>query len=160
MIKKLLCIPLGVLLITGCASNPNDATSNVGTQGLLICQPSELCPIVTVVWNETHKDFLKVKLSLNSAYTKYNIEKVVFSDGAKSHSFNVLGPTEIDFAFKANRSRNSVLIPVNLMGDFKGSQNIFMEIHTDQGVITRYILKDNVKAPVFEELTKYYKVSE
>ena len=35
MIKKLLCIPLGVLLITGCASNPNDATSNVGTQGLL-----------------------------------------------------------------------------------------------------------------------------
>lgn len=46
------------------------------------------------------------------------------------------------------------------MGDFKGSQNIFMEIHTDQGVITRYILKDNVKAPVFEELTKYYKVSE
>ena len=74
-------------------------------------------------------------------------------------TFNVIGPTEIDFAFKANRSRNSVLIPVNLMGDFKNSQNIFMEIHTDQGVITRYILKDNVKAPVFEELTKYYNVS-
>ena len=68
-------------------------------------------------------------------------------------------PLEIDFAFKANRSRNSVLIPVNLMGDFKSSQNIFMEIHTDQGVITRYILKDNVKAPVFAELTKYYNVS-
>ena len=57
MIKKLLCIPFSVLLITGCASNPNDATSNLGTQGLLICQPNELCPIVTVVWNETHKDF-------------------------------------------------------------------------------------------------------
>ena len=160
MIKKLLCIPLGILLITGCASNPNNTTSNLGTQGLLICKPNELCPIVTVVWNESHKDFLKVKLSLNSAYTKYNIEKVVFSDGVKRHSFNVIGPTEIDFAFKANRSSNSVLIPVDLMGDFKGAQNIFMEIYTDQCVFIWYILKDNVKAPVFAELTKYYKVSE
>ena len=90
---------------------------------------------------------------------KYNIEKVVFSDGVKSHSFNAIGPTEIDFAFKANRSRNSVLVPVNVMADFRGSQSVFMEIHTDQGVITRYLLKDNVKAPVFEELSKYYKVS-
>ena len=146
-------------MITGCTSNPNDTNPNLGTRGLLICETNEICPIVTVVWNETHKDILKVNLSLSSIYKKYNIEKVVFSDGAKSHSFNVIGPTEIDFAFKANRSRNSVLIPVNLMGDFKGSQNIFMEIHTDQGVITRYILKDNVKAPVFAELTKYYNVS-
>ena len=159
MINKLWYIPLAALLITGCASNSVNNTSNLGTQGLLICQPNEMCPIVTVVWNEAHKDVLKVKLSLNSAYTKYNIEKVVFSDGVKSHSFNAIGPTEIDFAFKANRSRNSVLVPVNVMADFRGSQSVFMEIHTDQGVITRYLLKDNVKAPVFEELSKYYKVS-
>lgn len=160
MMKKLWYIPLSALLIAGCASNPNNANSNVGTQGLLICQPSEICPIVTVAWNEAHKDILKVKVSLNSAYTKYNIEKVVFSDGVKSHSFNVIGPTEIDFAFKANRSRNSVLVPVNMMVDFRGSGNVFMEIHTDHGLIKRYIVKDNVKAPVFEELSKYYKVNE
>ena len=47
-----------------------------------------------------------------------------------------------------------------MMVDFRGSENVFMEIHTDQGVIKRYIVKDNVKAPVFEELSKYYKVNE
>ena len=80
-----------------------------------------------------------------SIYKKYNIEKVVFSNDVKSLSFNVIGPTEIDFVFKANRSRNSIIVPINMMTEFQGSQNIFMNIYTDQGVIKRYIVKDNVR---------------
>ena len=99
-------------MITGCTSNPNDTNPNLGTRGLLICETNEICPIVTVVWNETHKDILKVNLSLSSVYKKYNIEKVVFSNDIKNLSFNVIGPTEIDFIFKANRSRNSKLTKI------------------------------------------------
>lgn len=157
MIKNFFYIPLIILMITGCTSNPNDTHPNLGTRGLLICETNEICPIVTVVWNETHKDILKINLSLSSISKKYNIEKVVFSNDVKNLSFNVIGPTEIDFVLKANRSRNSILVPVNMMAEFQGSQNVFMKIYTDQGVIKRYIVKDNVKAPVFEDFTKYYK---
>mgnify|MGYP003618788982 FL=1 len=157
MIKNFFYIPFIILMITGCTSNPNDTNPNLGTRGLLICETNEICPIVTVVWNETHKDILKVNLSLSSVYKKYNIEKVVFSNDIKNLSFNVIGPTEIDFIFKANRSRNSIIVPINMMTEFQGSQNVFMKIYTDQGVIKRYIVKDNVKAPVFVDFSKYYK---
>ena len=98
-------------------------------------------------------------MSLNSTYTKYNIQKVILTDGVNKHSFNVTDLTEMDVAFGANRSRNSVIIPVSIMDDFNGSKEVKMEIYTDQGVISRYVLKDNVKAPVFEELLKVYKKS-
>ncbi|AXY59819.1 MULTISPECIES: hypothetical protein [Acinetobacter] len=157
MMNKLWYLPVSMLLITGCATTHVQDNTNLGTKGLLICQPAELCPVLTVVWNETHKDVLKVKISLNDAHTSYNIQKVVFTNGEKSLPFNVTGPTEIDRPFKANRSRNSVLVPVNLVAQLGGSSSILMNIHTDKGVISRHIVKDDVKAPVFQELVKYYK---
>lgn len=157
MKKKLLALSCAFIFMTGCASTP--PTANTATRGLLICQANELCPIVTVAWNESSKDRLKVKMSLNSTYTKYNIQKVILTDGVNKHSFNVTDLTEMDVAFGANRSRNSVIIPVSIMDDFNGSKEVKMEIYTDQGVISRYVLKDKVKAPVFEELLKVYKKS-
>ncbi|WP_171255420.1 hypothetical protein [Acinetobacter sp. SFB] len=105
-----------------------EKTSNIGVKGLLICQTNEICPIVTVAWNESFKDILKVKMSLNSTYQQYDIHKVILTDGTKTHSFNVNGPTENDYAFAAYRSRNSIMIPINLMADFSSSQNISMNI--------------------------------
>ena len=51
------------------------------------------------------------------------------------------------------------MLPVKLMADFTESKEVSMNIYTDQGVISRYILKDEIKAPVFEELNKVYKSS-
>lgn len=157
MIKNLLWATSSIALMTGCASTPTTKNPNIGLQGLLICQTNEICPIVTIAWNESFKDSLKVKMSLNSAYQKYNIQKVTLTNGEKSHTFNVTGPTAHDYVFGSYRSRNNIMVPVNLMADFSGSQKISMNIHTDQGVISRYILKDNLKAPIFEELSKAYK---
>ena len=81
MKKTILSLALGCLLITGCASTQPSNTPNIGTFGLLICQNNEQCPIVTVSWNESNKDHLKVRISLNSTQTKYDIQKVVFSNG-------------------------------------------------------------------------------
>ncbi len=155
--KKNLWIVSSILLITGCTSIPSKENSNVGIQGLLICEKNEICPIVTVAWNESFKDLLKVKMSLNSAYQQYDIQKVVFTDGSKIYSFNVNGSTQGDYVFGAYRSRNSVMVPKNLLENFSGSQNILMNIYTDHGVISRYILKNNLRAPIYEELSKVYK---
>ncbi|WOE31408.1 MULTISPECIES: hypothetical protein [unclassified Acinetobacter] len=158
MKQKLLFLALSGLLITGCASTPPSNPSNIGTFGLLICQENELCPIVTVSWNESNKDLLKVRISLNSAQNKYEIEKVAFSNGKTNIAFNVLDATKIDFVGRVYRSNNSIQIPRHLMEQFKGSHTISMQIYTNHGVISRYILKDGQEAPVYKELTELYPI--
>ena len=47
---------LGAMLLSGCATTSTDPSrQNVGTTGLLICAQNELCPVVTVSWNESNK---------------------------------------------------------------------------------------------------------
>lgn len=159
MNQKILSLALGCLLITGCASTQPSNAPNIGTFGLLICQNNEQCPIVTVSWNESNKENLKVRIILNSVNTKYDIQKVVFTNGQKSIDFNVLGATQMDYAGRVHRSRNSIIVPNSLMDDFKGSAQISMQIYTDRGVISRYILKDGKEAPVYKELTQLYPIT-
>lgn len=155
--KKWLVMGLGAMMLSGCASTPTDPSKqNVGTMGLLICAANELCPVVTVSWNESNKELLKLKMHLSSTYKKYEIQKVVFTNGQKSQSFDVTGPTEHDYLLGANRSINYVLAPVNLMGTLKGTAFIKMDIYTDQGIISRYVLKDGVSAPILDEFKKVY----
>lgn len=155
--QKWLLMGLGVLFLSGCATTATDPNrQNVGTTGLLICAQNELCPVVTVSWNESNKDLLKLKMHLGSTYNKYDIQKVVFTNGQKSQSFNVTGPTEHDHLLGANRSTNYILTPVNLMASLKGTSTIKMNIYTDKGIISRYVYKDGVAAPILGEFQKVY----
>lgn len=155
--KKLLSVTLGALVIAGCASTTPESKTNVRTYGLLICQPDELCPIVTVIKNESLQDAIKIQIALNSINHQYDIKKVVFTNGVKSLSFNTIGPTDVNFQFGSNRSRNSIIVPNNMIHDLSVNHNISMNIYTDQGMISRYILKDGVKAPLVQELQQAYK---
>ncbi|OTG82838.1 hypothetical protein [Acinetobacter sp. ANC 4648] len=153
--KKIAVLILSCFVITGCATTQK--TEDVETKGLLICKPNELCPIVTVIWNQDRKDILKVRVSLNDIYNKYEIEKVTFENGKKSYAFDMIGKTEQDFAFGANRSRNIFVAPVGLMNDLSGSNQITMNIYTDKGVISRYVYKDGKKASIYEQFMSVYK---
>ena len=85
--KKWLLMSLGAMLLSGCATTSTDPSrQNVGTTGLLICAQNELCPVVTVSWNESNKELLKLKMHLSSTYNKYDIQKVVFTNGQKSQT--------------------------------------------------------------------------
>ena len=44
-----------------------------------------------------------------------------------------------------------------MIHDLSMDHNISMNIYTDQGLISRYILKDGVKAPIVQELQQAYK---
>lgn len=57
-----------------------------------------------------------------------------------------------------NRSTNYILAPVNLMSKLKGTDSIKMNIYTDQGVISRYVYKDGVSAPILGEFQKVYQL--
>ncbi|WEI04288.1 hypothetical protein PYR78_04465 [Acinetobacter johnsonii] len=55
-----------------------------------------------------------------------------------------------------NRSTNYILAPVNLMSKLKGTDSIKMDIYTDRGIISRYVYKDGVSAPILGEFQKVY----
>ena len=155
--KKWLLMGLGAIFLSGCATTATDPSrQNVGTTGLLICAKNELCPLVTVSWNESNKELLKLKIHLSSTYNKYDIQKVEFTNEQKSQSFAVTGSTEHDHVLGANRSTNYILAPVNLMGSLKGTSSIKMNIYTDKGIISRYVYKDGVSAPILGEFQKVY----
>lgn len=155
--KKWLLMSLGAMLLSGCATTSTDPSrQNVGTTGLLICAQNELCPVVTVSWNESNKELLKLKIHLSSTYNKYEIHKVEFTNEKDFQTFAVTGPTEHDHVLGANRSTNYILAPVNLMSSLKGTNSIKMNIYTDQGIISRYVYKDGVSAPILGEFQKVY----
>ena len=95
-------------------------------------------------------------MHLSSTYNKYDIQKVVFTNGQKSQTFAVTGPTEHDHVLGTDRSTNYILAPVNLMSKLKGTDSIKMNIYTDQGIISRYVYKDGVSAPILGEFQKAY----
>ncbi len=61
--KKWLLMSLGGDVAFRVVRQPLQTRSrqNVGTTGLLICAQNELCPVVTVSWNESNKELLKLK---------------------------------------------------------------------------------------------------
>ena len=156
--KKLTSLMLGAVLISGCAAMPE--SENIGTRGLLLCEANELCPAVTVSWNEQKKDLLEMQISLNSVKHDFEIKHVSFSNGQKSFGFAPAGATEHEVLFGMHRSRNSVTVPVRLMADLDGKkpgQKITMSLETDKGAITRYVLNDGKESLLYQQFKAVYK---
>ena len=143
---------LGFVLLSGCATLTQE---NIGTKGLPLCQTNELCPLMTVSWNDQKKDNFNVKVSLDSLYHYYDIQKIIFSNDKKSYSFVPEAKTSQEMIFNLRHSKNSIVVPKNLMADLK-SNAISINIHTDQGVISRYIYKDGVESSIYKQFTSIY----
>ena len=155
--KKLTSLMLGAVLISGCAALPE--SENIGTRGLLLCEANELCPAVTVSWNEQKKDLLDIQINLNSVSNNFEIKHVSFSNGQKSFGFTPEGKTEHEVLFGMNRSRNSVAVPARLMADLDGKkpgQKITMGLETDKGTITRYVLNDGKESLLYQQFKAVY----
>ncbi|MDY6524863.1 hypothetical protein SKM52_09965 [Acinetobacter faecalis] len=63
--------------------------------------------------------------------------------------------TTQEVIFNLRHSKNSIVVPKNLMADLK-SNAISINIHTDQGVISRFIYKDGVESSIYKQFTSIY----
>ena len=157
--KKIMGLMLGTLLISGCAALPEG--DSVGTRGLLLCEANEVCPTVLVSWNEQKKDLLDMKISLNSVNTYYEINRVNFSNGQKTLSFDPAAATQQEVILGMYRSRAIVTVPVKLMAELssgsKENLGITMSLETNKGVITRYVLKDGKESSLYQQFKEVYK---
>lgn len=136
--------------MTGCATVQN--TEQNSTRGLLLCAPNEICPIVKVNWNEQDLSTFKVNVLLDNPTIYYDIQSISFENGQKSHSFTPIAPTLKQFVYGNYRSNSSIITPMDIMADFKGSDAISMKIVTDKGTISRYIYKDGQESSVYKQL--------
>ena len=160
--KKLTSLMLGAVLISGCAAMPE--SENIGTRGLLLCEANELCPAVTVSWNEQKKDLLDIQINLNSVSNNFEIKHVSFSNGQKTLGFDPVAATEQEMILGMYRSRAEVTVPVKLMADLKvkgqkQDQSITMSLETDKGTITRYVLKNGQESLLFQQFKQVYSAS-
>lgn len=156
MIKFSITLSLAMLALSGCTHIQTGSATNTSTRGLLLCKENALCPIATVAWDESSKELLTIKVSLNSTTNDYEIKQISFTDGQLRESFAAKTATKTDVVFGQHRSRNQIQVSRDMFKPFLHSKEISLEILTDKGTISNYILKDGVKAPILKELKSVY----
>ncbi len=141
-------LAVSAVVLSGC----NTLQTESATAGLLICEPNELCPVVTVAWNEQLKDTASIYVALNSANKNYDIQKISLSNAQKNIEYAAVQKTEYDIFLGMHRSKNSITVPSKIFTELNSGKNISLTVHTDQGALKRYIYKDGKQSLLYQQL--------
>lgn len=156
MMKKLALLLSSALLISACAStqpvNPNVQNA---TQGILLCQLGELCPVVKINWSEQDKTRVKLHIYLDNPASYYDMKEIIFDNGQKSYSYKP-SSTSQEFTRGFYRSGVSIDTPMSLMADLKGTPAVSMSIITNKGEVKRYIYKDGQQSSAYHQFLQAY----
>lgn len=142
-------LAMAVAILGGCSSVPTQ--TQTATVGLLICEPNELCPVVTVSWNEQLKDTASIKVALSSAKLDYDIQKISLSNAQKNFDYAASSKTQYDQILGMHRSQNSISVPSKIFTELN-SGNIALTVHTDKGALKRYVYKDGKESLLYGQL--------
>ncbi|AOA57007.1 hypothetical protein [Acinetobacter larvae] len=157
--SRLVLIMMSAAVLSACSNIPS-AQELSATRGLVLCAPTEICPIIKVNWNEQDKAYLKVDISLDDAYRAYKIESIDFSNGQQNLHFKVSAAGESKYLAGVYRSKNSVITPVDVLAQLKASDHISLQVNTDQGHIKRYLLKDGQRSSAYQQFMDYYQTTQ
>lgn len=153
---KKLALLCSALVMAGCASTPPvDTNVQNATQGILLCQLGELCPIIKINWNDQDKTQVKLHVYLDHPASYYQMKEIIFDNGQKSFSYQPSSTTQ-EFTRGFYRSGISVNTPVDLMVKLKGTPALSMTIITNKGDIKRYIYKDGQQSSAYAQFTQAY----
>ncbi|MDH0032068.1 MULTISPECIES: hypothetical protein [unclassified Acinetobacter] len=158
--KKTLCLLSLCVMMNGCSSMQNNATTSgvidhLATAGSLNCKSNELCPNVVVEWDKQQKDKLKLDVVLNSTYEYYDMKGITFWIDGKSFNYGTSEKTEQKYINRLipKRSSNVFVIPSLFLYEFKNANNVDLSIETDKGVIKRSVYTPTQKSTLYQNFS-------
>ena len=154
MKTQLFLISTLALLTAWAGSYPD----RVVTKGPLICLSNEICPELSVRWNEETRDGFKISAEINHTAT-YDIKQLVFVVDGQPYIYSTIEPTAHTTSESVITSTNSIRVPVSFLNSFRDAKTIDLKLVTDQGEIQRPILKeDGQKSSAYLTFLKGYAV--
>lgn len=137
--KIQLALISAAILMTACAGS---APERIVTKGPLICSANEVCPELAIRWKEETRDGFKITAEINNAQ-QYNIKQLNFIVDGQAYVYSTINSTQFKKSANTTISSNSITVPVSFLNSFRDAKEIELKLVTDQGEITRPILKAN-----------------
>ena len=137
--KIQLALITSFLILSGCVNNPAD---RIVTKGPLICAADEVCPELSLRWNEETRDGFKITAEINDS-SAYDIKQMVFLVDDQPYVYSTIDPTKNVTNAGLITSSNAIRVPVSFLNSFKDAKKIDLKLVTDKQEILRPILKEN-----------------
>lgn len=128
---------LACLSFVGCAGSYPE---RVVTKGPLICEVNEVCPELSMRWNNEQRNGFKITAEINNPQ-KYNIKQFVFLVDGQPYTYSTINTTRYTTVAENQVSSNSIQVPVSFLNSFRSGKEITLKLVTDQGNVERAILK-------------------
>lgn len=127
------------IFLSACAGSHSE---RIVTKGPLICAADEICPDLSIGWIEDKRNGFKIAAEISNP-VKYDIKQLKFIVDGQSYEYSTLKATQFITIAGITTSSNHIYVPVSFLNSFRDAKNIELSIVTDQGEITRSILKEN-----------------
>lgn len=137
--KTQIALISSALLLTACAGN---VPQKVVTKGPLICNASEICPELSMRWDEENRDGFKISAEITNV-DPYDIKQFVFLIDGQPYTYSTIQSTTYTTVSTNKISSNSINVPVSFLNSFRDAKQIDLKLVTDKGDVQRSILKEN-----------------
>lgn len=134
--KIKLALISSIVLLTGCVAS---LPERVVTKGPLICQADEICPELSMLWNDEKRNGFKITAEINNP-EQFNITQMNFIIDGQDYVYSTIQTTQFTKQETTTTSSNSIVVPVSFLNSFRDAKQIDLKIVTDKGNIERPIL--------------------
>lgn len=151
--KIKLALISSIVLLTGCVAS---LPERVVTKGPLICQANEICPELSMLWNDEKRNGFKITAEINTP-VQLNITQMDFIIDGQNYVYSTIQATQFSTKDEVKTSSNSIIVPVSFLNSFRDAKQIDLKLVTDKGNIERPILtSDGHKSSAYLTFLKGY----
>ncbi|AOA58688.1 hypothetical protein [Acinetobacter larvae] len=122
-------------LLSACAGSYPE---RVVAKGPLICAVDEVCPELSLGWNEEKRNGFKISTEIK-AVEAYDIKQLNFIVDGQTYAYSTIQPTHVS-GEAIKTSSNAIYVPVSFLNSFRNAKQIDLNLVTNKGDIDRVVL--------------------